>query len=538
MIVLGMSGGTSIGNQDGAASLLIDGELVAAAEEERFLGVKFANGQLPRSAIQFCLSHAGLTMRDVDAVAFPGRTYVGFRELLTRYLRYHFDHCPRLELVDHHEAHAHCAWRAWGGGDALVVSWDNSGDGRSTTIWSARGGALTLLDEYARPNSLGLFYSAATQFLGFLRDSDEYKVMGMAAYGRPRYDLSGVLSAADGRYQFRSDFLVGIAPGKPQPSKIVCLFDEFPIDAPRRTPGAPFSQEHFDAAASVQARLEEVGGHVVRHWLSRTGARTVCLSGGVALNCLLNQRIRELPEVDEVYVPPVSADSGLSYGAACMVARELGDRPGRMPHAYWGPEFAPDEIREVLERAAAPYRRSDDPVRDAADLIAAGKIVGWFQGRMEFGPRALGARSILADPRRGDMKDQINQRVKFREEYRPLAPAVPHARGGEFFKKYADSPFMTQTFDAAEGLRETAPAVVHEDGTSRLQSVHRAANPLYADLIDAVEKRTGLPIVLNTSLNAYNDPMACAPHQALRTYFSTGMDALVLGDFLLEKRAS
>jgi carbamoyltransferase len=538
MIVLGMSGGTSIGNQDGAASLLIDGELVAAAEEERFLGVKFANGQLPRSAIQYCLSRAGLTMRDVDAVAFPGRTYVGFRELLTRYLRHHFDHCPRLELVDHHEAHAHCAWRAWGGGDALVVAWDNSGDGRSTTIWIARGGSLKLLDEYLRPNSLGLFYSAATQFLGFLRDSDEYKVMGMAAYGRPRYDLSGVLSAADGRYEFRSDFLVGIAPGQPQPSKIVCLFEAFPIAAPRRTPGAPFQQEHFDAAASVQARLEEVGVHVVRHWLSQTGARTVCLAGGVALNCLLNQRIRELPEGVEVFVPPVSADSGLSYGAACMIAEALGDRPGRMPHAYWGPEYAQDEIREVLDRAAASYRRSEDVVRDAADLIAAGKIVGWFQGRMEFGPRALGARSILADPRRADMKDQINQRVKFREEYRPLAPAVPHARGGEFFKNYADSPFMTQTFDAAEGLRATAPAVVHEDGTSRIQSVHREANPLYADLIDAVEKRTGLPMVLNTSLNAYNDPMACAPHQALRTYFSTGMDALVLGDFILEKRAS
>lgn len=538
MNILGFSGGTHIGNQDAAAALLVDGRLVAAAEEERFVGIKFANGHLPRSAIQFCLNQAGLGMRDIDVAVFPGSTYAGFADLLTRYLKYHFGHCPKLELVDHHTAHAACTWHAWGGGDALVVTWDNSGDGKSATIWHAKNGRLKILDEYRRPNSLGLYYAAVTQFLGFLRDSDEYKVMGMAAYGKPRFDFSRVLEFKDGRFQFHGDFLTGIVPGKPQPSKFVCLFDEFPIDAPRRLPGAPFEQVHFDVAASAQHQLELVGVEIVRHWLARTGARRVCLAGGVALNCLLNQRIRELPGVDEIYVPPVSADCGLGLGAAYMIAEANGQRPAKLPHAYWGPEYTQAQIRETLDRARVAYRQVENPALEAARIIETGKIVGWFQGRMEYGPRALGCRSILANPRIADIKDQINQRVKFREEYRPLAPAIPHARGPEFFQKYSDSPYMTQTFDAAPGLAKIAPAVVHEDGTSRIQSVHADANPLYAQLIDELERRIGLPIVLNTSLNAYNDPMACAPYQALRTFFSTGMDALVMGEFVLEKRSA
>jgi carbamoyltransferase len=221
-----------------------------------------------------------------------------------------------------------------------------------------------------------------------------------------------------------------------------------------------------------------------------------------------------------------------------MISEANGQRPTRLEHAYWGPEFSVDQIRETLDRARVGYRTVESPAAEAAKIIEAGKILGWFQGRMEYGPRALGCRSILANPRIADIKDQINQRVKFREEYRPLAPATPHARGPEFFKKYADSPYMTQTFDAAEGLAKIAPAVVHEDGTSRIQSVHARTNPLYAELIDELERRIDLPIVLNTSLNAYNDPMACAPYQALRTYFSTGMDALVIGDFVLEKSSA
>ncbi|MBX9653187.1 carbamoyl transferase [bacterium] len=536
MIVLGMSGGTSLGNQDGAAALIIDGRLVAAAEEERFVGIKFANGHLPASAIRFCLRQAGIRIQDVDAAVFAGRTYVDIETTLRRFFEQNLGYAPPLRLVDHHEAHAASAWYADGARDAIVVTWDNSGDGRSTTVWDATNRTMTLLADFHRPNSVGLYYSAVTQFLGFTRDSDEYKVMGMAAYGKPSFDFSHILEIREGGYQFHSDFLTGIVPGRPQPSKHVCLFDEFPLPVPRRVAGSPFEQVHFDVAASAQSQLEEVAKSLVGYWAQKTGRRRVCFAGGVALNCLMNQRIRELPDIDEVFVPPICSDAGLALGAAYLVSAAEGHFPEPLAHAYWGPEYTSAQIKETLDRAAAEYRTTTDPAEAAASLIAEGKIIGWFQGRMEFGPRALGCRSILANPKVHGMKDQINQRIKFREEYRPLAPSVIHDRGAEFFRDYRNSPFMTQTFDAIAGLAEIAPDVVHADGTSRIQSVHDSTNPLYAKLIHEVEKKTGLPIVLNTSLNAYNDPIASAPYQALRTYFSTGLDALVIGDMVLEKR--
>ena len=537
MIVLGMSGGTSLGNQDGAAALIIDGKLVAAAEEERFVGIKFANGHLPASAIRYCLRQAGLTIQDVDVAVFAGRTYIDIETTLRRFFEQNLGYSPPIGLVDHHEAHAASAWYAAGGQDSLVVTWDNSGDGRSTTVWDASNGAMNLCVDYHRPNSLGLYYSAVTQFLGFTRDSDEYKVMGMAAYGKPTYDFDKILEVRDDGYTFHSEFLTGIVPGRPQPSKHVGLFDHFPLPVPRRIAGSPFEQTHFDVAASAQAQLERAALNLVGHWLKKTGRRHICLAGGVALNCLMNQRLRELPGVESVFVPPICSDAGLALGAAYLVTAAQGKLIEPLRHAYWGPEFTTAQIKETLDRAGADYQETSNPAAAAAALIAQGKIIGWFQGRMEFGPRALGSRSILANPKVHGMKDQINQRIKFREEYRPLAPSVIHARGPEFFSDYRDSPFMTQTFDAKPGLAEQAPDVVHADGTSRIQSVHSGTNPLYADLIHEVERHTGMPIVLNTSLNAYNDPIACAPYQALRTYFSTGLDALVIGNMVLEKRS-
>jgi carbamoyltransferase len=535
MNILGISGGVSFGNQDGSAALFVDGRLVAAAEEERFVGIKFANGQLPRSAIAYCLKEARLRIEEIDRIVFAGATYAEIGDILRRFLVAHFGHSPAITLVDHHEAHAASTWYGSGWDDSLVVTWDNSGDGKCTTIWSAQAGKMSLLHEYRRPNSLGLFYGVVTQFLGFTRDSDEYKVMGMAAYGRPNYDFEHILEVTQDGYQFHSDFIRGIVPGRPQPTKFVGLFDEFPLPVPRRLPADPFTQQHFDIAASAQAQLEQACVTLVRHWLARTGHRRVCFAGGVALNCLMNQKIRELPEVEEIFVPPVCSDAGLALGAGYLESVAHGEKVSPLGHAYWGPAFSADDIRRVLDRAGAKYRLASDPAEEAARIIEEGKILGWFQGRMEYGPRALGSRSILANPRVADMKDIINQRVKFREEYRPLAPAILHQRGDEFFEDYVDSPYMTQTFRTRGGLDKIAPAVVHADGTARLQSVHASTNPRFADLITKLQRRIDLPISLNTSLNAYNDPMACSPHQALRTYFTTGMDALILEDFVLEK---
>lgn len=535
MRILGISGGVKAGNQDGAAALVVDGRLVAAAEEERFTGVKFANGMLPRQAVRFCLGHAKLDIRDVDLVVFPGETYIGFRELLRRFFTFQFGHSPPIELVDHHAAHAASTYFGSGFDRALVVTLDNSGDGKSTTIRRGAGGVLGKPTEILRPNSLGLFYSAVTQYLGFQKDSDEYKVMGMAAYGRPNVDFSSILEIDAGGYRFRSDFIQGVQPGQPSPSKQERLFDEFPLPYPPRVPGSPIEQIHYDVAASAQARLEQAVLALVRSSLAVGGPTDVCFAGGVALNCLMNQKIRELPEVGRLYVPPVCSDAGLALGAAYLGAAAGGESIEPLRHAYWGPEPTSEEIRKTLDRAGARYRAIDDPANQAAERLAEGQIIAWFQGRMEYGPRALGARSILADPRREGMKDAINQRIKFREEFRPIAPSVLHEAADEYFADYADSPYMTQTFTAKEKAVRSAPAIVHADGTARLQSVHQETSPLYAEMIRRFQSLTGTPMVVNTSFNAYNDPIACEPFQALRTFFTTGLDALFLGEFLLEK---
>lgn len=536
MNVLGISGGIKIGNQDGAAALLIDGCLVAAAEEERFVGIKFANGLLPRHATQFCLQQAKLDIRDIDAIVFAGATYDDFENILKRYHEFNFGFAPPVFLVDHHSAHAASTFYGSGWDEALIVTMDRSGDRKATTVSVGRSGSVTELESIGRENSLGLFYSAVTQFLGFQSDSDEYKVMGMAAYGSPEYDFSPILAVEPEGYRFHCGFIRGIKPDTPGPSKQERLFDEFPLPIPPRVPGAPFEQTHYDVAASAQSQLESAVLNLVRRHVAETGIRRVCLAGGVALNCLMNQRLRESDFIEELYVPPVCSDAGLALGAAQLHASANGDIPQPLEHAYWGPEYSADAIRRVLDRAGASYMELNDPAATAADRVSRGQIVGWFQGRLEYGPRALGSRSILASPARSEMKDEINARVKFREEFRPLAPSLRDDDGPRYFENYVPSPFMTQTFTATDQMQADAPATVHADGTSRLQSVSAATNPMYARVVSTLEKLTGVPIVLNTSLNAYNDPMACAPHQALRTYFASGLDALVIGDFLLEKR--
>lgn len=536
MNILGISGGVKVGNQDPAAALLVDGRLVAAAEEERFTGVKFANGSLPRQSIAFCLRQAGLTVLDVDRVVFPGAKYVGFRELLARYFQFHFGHAPAVELVDHHAAHAASSFFASGWPEALIITADFSGDGHATTIRRGRGANLELLEEIEKPNSLGVFYSVITQYLGFQKDSDEYKVMGMAAYGQPRWDLSGLLEITAAGYRLRDEHIVGVQSGALSPSKQEPLFDRLPLPVPPRIAGQPLTQDHYDLAASAQHQLEQAILRLVDHWGRQTGLNRICLAGGVALNCKMNQKVRQHPIIREIYAPPVCSDAGLALGAAYLGALEAGDKLAPLEHAYWGPEFTGDAIRRVLDRAGLHYHETSDPVAAALERLLAGQIVGWFQGRMEYGPRALGNRSILADPRIAAMKDAINQRVKFREEFRPVAPSVLHEQGERYFADYCDSPYMTLTFSIAERLRAQAPAIVHVDGSSRLQSVHQRTNIRYHDLLSRFHRQTDLPMLINTSLNAYNDPMACEPHQALRTYCATGLDALVLGDFVLDKR--
>ena len=359
MNVLGLSGGVKSGNQDGAAALLIDGPLVAAAEEERFVGIKFANGLLPRNAIRFCLRQAGLSIHDIDLVVYSGATYESFCEILGRFLVFHFGYSPEITLVDHHLAHAASTYYGSGWDPALIVTMDFSGDRKSTTVSLGRDGQIEPLAEMAKPDSLGIYYSAVTQYLGVQKDSDEYKVMGMAAYGRPRYDFSHILEVTDTGYRFHHEFIRGLNPAEPAPSKQERLFDTFPMSVPPRVPGSPITQEHFDLATSAQRQLEQAVLQLVKHYRAVTGIDQVCLAGGVALNCLMAQRVRESGLVKRLYVPPVCSDAGLALGAAYLEAVKVGDDVGPVTHAYWGPEFGEDDIRLVLDRAHARYRETD-----------------------------------------------------------------------------------------------------------------------------------------------------------------------------------
>jgi carbamoyltransferase len=535
MIILGLSGGTLIGNQDPAAAIFVDGRLVAAAEEERFTGVKFANGSLPRQAIAYCLSAAGLTMSAVDLVAAPGVTYRDFADILERFLKFQFGCAPRIRLFDHHLAHAASAHYASGWESSLTVTFDFSGEGRSTTVRHFRGDDSELLHAQTKPDSLGVFYSIVTQRLGFQKDSDEYKVMGMAAYGQPRVDLSALIEMLPNGYRVRPEHVPRLQPGAPAPSKQEPIFEDSGLTLPRRLPGAPFAQDHYDLAASAQAALEDAASRLVAYWIRQAGERRVCLAGGVAQNSLMNQKIRELEGVTALFVPPACSDAGLAVGAAYLAVREEGLMPTPMEHAYWGPEYHPEEIRRILVGTGVRFREVIDPAASAVDALERGEIIGWFQGRMEFGPRALGHRSILANPLRPGVKEQINRAVKQREDFRPLAPAIPDDLGEEFYEGYVYSPFMNQTFGARPGAQERLGAAVHADGTSRLQSVTSESEPLFCRLLNISGERLGTPALINTSLNSHGAPLVCAPYQALQTYFSTGLDSLFIGPFALAK---
>jgi carbamoyltransferase len=539
MIVLGISGGVRLGNWDAAAALVRDGQVIAAAEEERFTRIKHAPGSLPTYAIRACLHQANVDIRDVSCVAFPGRTYVNMRSRLEAYFRYVFGHSPRVELLDHHLCHAASAFRASGYADALVLTFDYSGDGLSTTVRSAQGREMSLLAEMPFPQSLGVYYAMITQHLGFDYGEDEYKVMGLSSYGEPTRDLSALLRPNGTGYDFCTAMLRGAhAPGEPPLSPQEPLFsDAFTREfGMSRIKEAPFDKSHKDFAASAQKHLEIVLVQMARTYQQQTGLRRLCIAGGVAMNCVGNQRLAAIPEFDSVFVPPVAGDCGLALGAALEQAHREGDAaPAPLHHAAWGPQYSDDEITRACKEVGAEFQYCDTPAEWAAERIARGEIVGWFQGRMEYGPRALGHRSILADPRLADMKDRVNAVVKFREGFRPFAPSVIEERAGDFFKSPFHAPFMTFTFDVRDEHLSTIPAVTHVDGTARVQVVRKDTDALYHTLIRELGRRTGVPVVLNTSFNIKGQPIVENPNQALSTYFGSGLNALVMGHHVLTK---
>jgi carbamoyltransferase len=564
---------------DAAAALVVDGKLVAAAEEERFNRIKHVAG-FPSLAAAWCLADAGLKPSDLDHVAIGRNPRANLGAKLRRTLR----HRPGIRYVrerlanqaqvgntedaladalgaergtlraqfhsvEHHRAHVASAFFVSPFADAAVLSVDGFGDFASTMLAVGHGGSLEVLDRVMFPHSLGIFYTAVTQWLGFPHYGDEGKVMGLAPYGEPVYlDRMRELVHLDGPlFTLGLDYFThhsrGVemtwAGGSPSIGRIFSQKME-ELLGPARQPGEPVAKHHEDVARSLQAMLEEAYLHVVNTLWERTRIPQLCLAGGVALNAVANGRIIPETPFEDVYVQPAAGDSGTAVGAAFDVwhQTEHGSRGFVMGSADWGAHYSEEECRGAIASSglSSTHMPDDELFPYVAARIADGEVVGWFQGRMEFGPRALGQRSIVADPRRDDMKDILNARIKHREPFRPFAPSVLADRVGEWFEQDYPSPFMVLVYKTRLEQREKIPAVNHVDDTGRVQSVEPDVLPRYWRLISEFDKLTGVPILLNTSFNE-NEPIVMTPTQALETFQKTRMDMLVLGNHVLRRAA-
>jgi len=541
LYILGVFGNFYRGSQDPSAVLLENGKLIAAAEEERFLRIKHAMAKMPLESINFCLRKAGITIDEVDVLAFPQTTWHDMKEKLPVLLKSRFGVLPKeIEYTEHHIAHAASAFYASGFKDAMILTVDWSGDGVCALMAHGHDGIIEPLKKYSGIQySLGAYYSLITDYLGFKKDLDEYKVMGLAAYGKSNHDLSWLLDVRNGNIFLDTTYVnqSALLPYPNQHGKQEPTYSEHLIQklGPQRLIGEEISQKHMDIAASAQKQLEKVMKTIVTGLHKQTNSRNLCLAGGVALNSVCNGALYYLDFIDEIFIPPVAADNGLALGAAIIVAIKNGYKINRLEHASYGPDYDNDHIINVLKRAKCKYEHISNIQKVVAEQLSNGKMIGWFQGSMEFGPRALGNRSILCDPRQADMRDRINHYVKFREDFRPLAPSVIEEHAKDYFVEPCQSPFMTITFKAKETSSNTIPAVVHVDGSSRIQTVERDANPKYCSLIEEFRKITGVPVVLNTSFNLSWEPIVMNPEQALATFFASGLDSLAIGDYLITK---
>ena len=556
-----------------SAALVEDGRVVAAAAEERFSRQKLSRA-FPAGAIAWCLEHAGIGLGEVDRVAVPWNVGAHLRAASGRWTavpRWRGEYLatipaglarlaghPEIErvetrlagpeldarvvYVDHHEAHAAAAFYLSPFERAAVLTVDGKGEEETATLGRAEGRSIEKLHAVHMPHSLGLFYGAFTQFLGFRPDSDEWKVMALASYGTPGTDLHEKVRAMvelrdDGGFELDLSYFTYYLHDNLRPFLYSPKLEE--ALGPARRRDSELGSAHHDLARAVQEVFEETCAHMLGHLHRRTGERDVVVAGGAAMNSVYNGRILRTTPFERAFVPSCPDDSGTSVGAALAVC--FGEEPAcerhEHRHNFWGPSFSDAEVRETIARYKLPARRLADPAGEAARRLADGQILGWFQGAMEFGQRALGHRSILADPRDTRAKDRVNLAVKYREAFRPFAPAVLAERAEEWFdlEPGVRVPFMEKVYPVREERRAAIPAVTHVDGSGRLQTVTREESPRFHELIRRFEEATGVPVVLNTSFNLNGEPIVCTPTDAIRTFYSCGLDALVLGDHLLEK---
>lgn len=569
--------GINAAYHDCAACLVQDGVVLAAAEEERYTRIKhskrpvpFSTWQLPYHAIDYCLAEAGITLAEVDHVAYsyqpslllgvhdgqaaitlplepsahqstewmspwdplflssivnaPRQLASGApHHLKQRFRGVRHDGPFRWHFVEHHLAHEVSAFLAAPFDECAVLTMDGRGERATTSYGIWRDRRYKRLKQVNLPHSLGLLYEAVTDYLGFLHSSDEYKVMALASYGQPIYAplLREVL-----RYRGDGEYTV-------QRADWVALF------GPSRERGAVFTRHHMDIAASLQCVLEETVLQMADWLHAQTGAENLCMAGGVALNCVMNAEVRDRGPFARVWVQPAAGDAGTALGAALWIDAEQrghGPRRWQMEHAYLGPAYPDDEIEALLMQAKLRYRRARNLPDEVAELLVQDKVIGWFQGRMEFGPRALGARSILASPLHAEMQQRLNT-IKDREDFRPVAPVVLESEAAHWFADASVSPFMTFVHEVRPECADRIPAVRHVDGSARIQTINREQNPAYHDLLQAFARRTGVPVLINTSFNTRGEPVVCSPRDALESFCTTPLDALAIGPYIVEKES-
>ncbi len=588
--------GVSAFYHDSAAALLSDGVIVAAAQEERFTRKKHDAG-FPTQAIEFCLAEASIGLADVDFVVFYDKPFLKFERLLETYLAFapngfrsfktaipvwlkeklfqkdllgkrfkefdgNFDPQNRLLFAEHHQSHAASAFFPSPFEDAVVLTMDGVGEWATTSVAMGSGNRLDMVKEIHFPHSLGLLYSAFTYYTGFKVNSGEYKVMGLAPYGEPKYKdliLDTLMDVkADGSFRLDQsyfDYCTGLRMTNEK-------FDKL-FGGPARKPEELLTQKHMDLAASVQAATEEIILRMTRALAKETGSKNLCLAGGVALNCVANGKVLRDGAFENIWIQPAAGDAGGALGAALAAYHLFKGQPRQvtgkdtMKGSYLGPDYSQQDIDTRLQAAGAVFTTLDEnaALDAAAEALEAGKAVGWFQGRMEFGPRALGGRSILGDPRSPSMQKTLNLRIKYRESFRPFAPSVLREDVSDWFEISADSPYMlmvagvnetrrckmTEEEEALFGIdklnvpRSEIPAVTHVDYSARIQTVHADTNPRYHALISRFKERTGCPVVVNTSFNVRGEPIVCTPEDAFRCFMGSDIEVLVVGNAILRK---
>jgi len=584
--------GISAFYHDSACALLKDGEIVAAAQEERFSRKKHDHS-FPENSIAYCLRKAGIDSNDLDYVAFYDKPFVKFERLLMTYLSYapfglksflaamppwikskifmrsyiEDQLCCNAPILfpEHHESHASSAFFPSPFKEAAILTVDAVGEWATASYGTGRENEMSILKELKFPHSLGLLYSAFTHYIGFKVNSGEYKLMGLAPYGEPKY--AGLIKRElidikdDGSFRLNLKYFNYCTGLTMTNSKFEDLFGK----PSRRPDEEKIEGFHMDIAKSIQVVTEEIILKIVAHLHKVTGQKNLCLAGGVALNCVANGRLLREGPFENIWIQPAATDAGGALGAALAVRylhlkskREVDNKNDSMKASLLGPEFSDQEIEEYLKKENIPYEKlnSDGIAKRSAEIIADEKVLGWFQGRMEYGPRALGSRSILADPRSKDMQSIINRKIKFRESFRPFAPTVLEEYASDYFDLDRESPYMLlvaqvknskrtplpeddKRFSGIEKLkakRSQIPAVTHVDYSARVQTVKRKDNPIYYDMIKEFYSITGVPVVINTSFNVRGEPIVCSPEDAYRCFMRTNMDYLIIGSFLLDKR--